>query len=348
MGARLHVGRRRLCAAIAGLVSMALWRHPAWSASTDELYKGATLRFIVGSGAGGGYDSYARLLAPHLSRALDATVVVDNRPGAGGLVALNQTYTADPDGLTIMIANASGAALAQLLGQDGVHFDLHRLEWLAGLGGEEPIIMWSAQSPLRTLADGLAATEPVKWAASGRTSSQGVWIALAAHALHIQSTLIVGYKGSNEAALAAMRGEVDGIIVTASSARIYAQDGKLLPVAALGKARSPLFPDVPTVAESVDLTPDQAWWFDFSNRFTEIGRAIVTSPGVSPERVAFLADAFRKLLTDPGIIGESAAAGRSIAYTPPDIVKRSAFGLLDGVDAARLAELRKMFAEGTD
>jgi len=338
-------GRRIFCGGIAAAIALG---HSARVEGSDAVYRNATVRFIVGSGAGGGYDSYTRLLAPHLAEDLGATVVVDNRPGAGGLLALNQVYTAPPDGLTVMIANASGAALAQLLGQDGVHFDLRRVEWLAGLGGEDPIIMWSAQSPYRTLADGMAAKTPVKWAASGRTSSQGVWIALATRALAINSNLIVGYKGSNEAALAAMRGEVDGIIVSASSAKLYAQDGKLLPAAALGSQRSPLFPDVPSVFELVNLTPEQAWWFDLSGRFSAIGRAILTAPGTPADHVAALMDSFRRILTDPAVLAESAAAGRPISYLPADVVKTSALALVDGIDAARLTDLRKMFAEGAD
>ena len=96
--------------------------------------------------------------------------------------------------------------------------------------------------------------------------------ALATRALDIESNLIVGYKGSNEAALAAMRGEADGIIVTAGSAKIYAQDGLLLPVAALSAARSPLFPDLPTVFELVQLAADKAWWIDYCIRYSQVGR----------------------------------------------------------------------------
>ena len=345
MSAGKHLARRSFCG---GVAAVAFGHRLARAATGNSYYRNATVRLVVGSGAGGGYDSYARLLGPHLGEVLGATVVVDNRPGAGGLVALNQVYAAAPDGLTVMIANAQGAALAQLLGQDGVHFDLRRVEWLAGLGGEDPIIMWSAESPFRSLQDGIVAKDPVKWAASGRTSSQGVWIALATKALSINSNVIVGYKGSNEAALAAMRGEVDGIIVSASSAKLYAQDGKLLPVATLGRNRSSLFPDVPTVQELVRLPPEKTWWLDLSSRFSAIGRAVLTTPGTASDQITTLTDACRRILTDPVIVGESAAAGRPIAYMPPDEVKSAAVGLLDGVDAARMADLRKMFAEGTD
>ena len=73
-------------------------------------FGGKTVRMVVGYGPGGGYDAYARMIAPHLSKVLGASVVVENQPGAGGLVALNRIYAAAPDGLTIMIVNGTGAA----------------------------------------------------------------------------------------------------------------------------------------------------------------------------------------------------------------------------------------------
>ena len=102
----------------------------AQAQSPAEFYKGKTLRFVVGVGVGGGFDAYARMIAPYLSKQLDATVVVENQLGAGGLVALNRVATAQPDGLTIMIVNGTPAALGQLLDQQNVRYDLTKFEHL--------------------------------------------------------------------------------------------------------------------------------------------------------------------------------------------------------------------------
>src|SRR6186713_773334 len=67
-------------------------------------YAGKTVRMIVGSGVGGGYDIFSRLIAPYLSKTLGTTVIVENVPGAGGLVALNKLYMAPPDGLQISLS----------------------------------------------------------------------------------------------------------------------------------------------------------------------------------------------------------------------------------------------------
>ena len=78
----------------------------------QAFFSGKTVRFVVGFGPGGGYDSDARMLAPYLSKTLGATVIVENRPGAGGLVALNGLYISPPDGLTMMIVNGTADILA--------------------------------------------------------------------------------------------------------------------------------------------------------------------------------------------------------------------------------------------
>src|SRR6476619_8390548 len=82
--------------------------------SEKTFYAGKTVRMIVGSGVGGGYDVFSRLIAPYLAKTLGATVIVDNVPGAGGLVALNKLYIAPPDGLQISLVQGTMAAVAQL------------------------------------------------------------------------------------------------------------------------------------------------------------------------------------------------------------------------------------------
>ena len=102
-------------------------------------FSGKTVRLVVSFGPGGGYDAYARMIAPYLSRALGASVVVENQPGAGGLVALNRIYTAPPDGLIMMIVNGTGAALAQLTEQAGVRFDLGRFGYLGTVSASKMV-----------------------------------------------------------------------------------------------------------------------------------------------------------------------------------------------------------------
>jgi len=98
---------------------------PGRAQETEKaFYAGKTVRMVVGTGVGGGYDVFSRLIAPYLAKTLGTTVVVENQPGAGGLLALNKLYVAPPDGLQISLSQGMMAAVAQLMGDQAVRFDL--------------------------------------------------------------------------------------------------------------------------------------------------------------------------------------------------------------------------------
>ncbi len=123
-------------------------------------YAGKTVRMIVGSGTGGGYDVFSRMIAPYLAKTLGTTVIVENQPGAGGLVALNRLYTATPDGLQISLSNGTSAAFAQLTGDQAARFDLAQVQ-LSGDRGRAA----------RALAGGSGFSRP-RGAAGGRCQDE--------------------------------------------------------------------------------------------------------------------------------------------------------------------------------
>ena len=101
-------------AGLLAAVTAALTLAPAQAQDAEKaFFQGKTIRMVVGSGTGGGYDVYARLISPYLSKALDANVIVENQPGAGGITSLNRLYMSPPDGLTLSFANGTSAAFAQ-------------------------------------------------------------------------------------------------------------------------------------------------------------------------------------------------------------------------------------------
>lgn len=121
--------------------------------SEQAFFSGKTVRFVVGFGPDGGYDAYARMLAPYLSKNLGATVIVENRPGAGGLVVLNGVYSAAGDGLTMMIVNGTGAAFSQLTEQQGALYDLGKLGYLATLTAPPSTWMVGPHFQVRTVQE---------------------------------------------------------------------------------------------------------------------------------------------------------------------------------------------------
>src|ERR1700683_5233113 len=109
--------------------------------STAEFYRGKTLRILVGSPPGGGYDIYARLVAPALAEKIGAEVVVENKAGNGGLAALATLLVRPADGLTIMNGSAEASILSQMLDRPGVTWDVTKLQWLAEIAGAaQPLV----------------------------------------------------------------------------------------------------------------------------------------------------------------------------------------------------------------
>jgi tripartite-type tricarboxylate transporter receptor subunit TctC len=105
-----------------------------------EFYKGKVIDFIVPYKTGGGYDVWARAMAPFLGKVTGATFVIKNMPGAGSLVGTNRLYVSDPNGLTIGILNGPGIVQAQLTEVSGVKFDLLKFTWLGRQTSEQRVV----------------------------------------------------------------------------------------------------------------------------------------------------------------------------------------------------------------
>ena len=107
---------------------------PAAAQTPAEFFKGKTVRLVNGGAPGSGFDLYSRMLAPWLEKRLGANVIVESRPGAGMMIAMNHTWMAAPDGLTMMLAPGEGAILAKLVDEPGVRFDLAKFPAFISLG----------------------------------------------------------------------------------------------------------------------------------------------------------------------------------------------------------------------
>ncbi|HMA16302.1 MAG TPA: tripartite tricarboxylate transporter substrate-binding protein [Kiloniellaceae bacterium] len=330
----------RTAAVLAVLVLGLFAAAPVAAETAADFYKGKVVKLVVGYGAGGGYDLYARMLAPHLEQRLGATVVVENRPGGGGMVAISQLAGAEPDGLTLVLANLEAAALGQILDSPGIRFDVRELPVVARVGSEPKVVLLGAGAPFRTIADLQAAERPVKWAAGGKTDGIGDSIAIFSQALELRSEIIIGYKGTKEAALAAGRGETDGLVASAGSARPLAAGTDLRAVAVLARQRSALVPEVPTIFEIVEFDSAQAWWIDYRAGLTDLGRTFIVSPGTPAERLAVLREAAAAVLNDPAVLAEAEATQRPIEHGAPEAVEALIAQSINALGAAEVERVR--------
>ncbi len=300
-------------------LAAALASRPA--AAQDEgraYYAGKTVRMIVGSAPGGGYDVFSRMIAPYFSKVIGTTVVVENRPGAGGLSSLNFLYTAPPDGLMLSLANGSGAAFAQITSQSGVRYDLTKFHYLATVGAPPSVWLVDPNAPTKTIAQALTRPGKWRWAASGVSSGLSIGAAFTCVALHMDCQVVAGYAGSNQAALALTRGEMDAMFQAESSAGNYVKAGEGVALATMSRTRSRLFPDHPTIFEATPLTPDQAWYFDFYDTISNLGRVMLVPPSTPPARLAYLQAAMKETLHNPQLIADGERAERFVDYLDPE------------------------------
>lgn len=328
----------RTLVAAAALVAVAV---PAAAEAPAEFYKGKTVTILVGSPPGGGYDAYARMLAPHLAKKLDATVIIENRPGGSGLLALNVLYNSKPDGLTMMHASAEGAILSQLTEREGARWDVEKLNWVARTGEEPKLWFFSTKSKLKTLDDALKADQ-VSWSATGPADNISDVASIISHTLGIKSKIITGYKGAKDMALAVVNGEVDSGVLSASSALRMVKSGDLKPIAIVSRQRWETLPDVPTIFEAAKVPADKEWLIDFREKVGQTHRAMVAPPGVPADRLDYLRQKMQEVLTDPAVLDEGKKSNRELSFLSGKDLQALVSEMMKTVAGPRLEEVRKI------
>src|SRR5258708_24806582 len=200
----------RLWVAVLGAVIAAL---PGSGIAQDaqNFYRNKQLTMLIASGAGGGYDAYARTLARYMTKHLpgNPVIVPKNVPGAGGLIAANTLYNnAAPDGLTFA-AVTNGVAMDPLFGEKAGRFDAQKFKWLGSIGKLENICVTWQGSPITRIEQ--AKTREVAVSASGATGNSAIMPKIVNQFLGTKFKVIGGYTEGSGVTLALERGEVDGV-----------------------------------------------------------------------------------------------------------------------------------------
>lgn len=282
--------------------------------ATAQFFKDKSVRIVVGYAPGGGYDAYARMIAPYLAKVLGASVLVENLPGAGGIVALNRTAALPPDGLVMQIVNGTGAALSQVLELPAVRYDIRQLGHLGTVSASPWMWMVGPNSAIRTPADAMKQGVRLAWAGSGPIDGLSDGAAFTCEALKLDCRVVIGYQGSHDAALAVLRGEMDSIYISDTSANAIAKSGNAHAVATIGRNRSRFFASTPTIFEAVKLDADGQWLIDFRTAAEDLGRILVTPPGVPRARLETLRNSIGKALSDPALLAEAERSQRYVGY----------------------------------
>jgi tripartite-type tricarboxylate transporter receptor subunit TctC len=282
--------------------------------SPAEFYKKETIEFVVPYEPGGGYDLYARDIAPYFAKCSGAEVTVINEPGAGGLLATSKTGVAEPDGLRVQILNTIGAVSAEIGQVEGLNFHLSEFSWLARVSNEPNVVVVAADGPFTTIQDLFRATEPVKFVSTGPGANDYINPPLLSKIYDFPSRVITGFAGSGEARTAILRGEADAQILPLASVLSGIKSGDLRPVLVIGETDSKVVADVPTVAELTPKTPEQQAILRSLLGMTETSRTVAAPPGVDGPRLAYLRDAFKCALTDPELVARSVEQQRPVSF----------------------------------
>jgi tripartite-type tricarboxylate transporter receptor subunit TctC len=222
-----------------------------------------TIRIMVGASPGGGTDILARMLAEKFGPDLKQTVVVENRPGASNTIAADIAAHATPDGNTLLLATNTGQAIAPHLLK--LKFDPLKDLQPVGLVAVMPnVLVVSSASPYKSVKELIAAMNEkpgqLKYASSGVGSTQH--IAGEAFTLTTGTKAIhVPYKGSSQAHIDIIGGEVTMMFDSTSSAMGQIRNGKLRPLAVMSDKRAAELPDVPTMAEAGVKGADVQTWY---------------------------------------------------------------------------------------
>ena len=344
-----RIGRARSVTALALLAAVsALALAPATqlrAADEGVWLKGQTVRFVVGYSPGGGYDTYARMLAPHFEKRTGATVVVENKPGGGGMTALNQLVRGKPDGLTMQVLNGESSIMWQLTKQTGVAYDMTKVALLGRIQAEPHFFLAHPSLP-DTLKEIAASGKKLKFTATRRIDNLGDYAAVVCQALKMNCQIITGYKGSKEAGLAVMNGEADALTISESSGFNYSRGGKTKIVATIGPRRSDLAPNMPTIYEMFPaMKPEDKWWIDFRLGVKAIGRSMIGPPGIPADRLAHLRKVWKEILTDPAVIAEGKKTRHELDYEAPEKLQPIVRELLETLPADKVEQVREVLAK---
>ena len=282
----------------------------AFGAKAEEWRPTKPIRLIVGNPPGGSNDLLARLIQAPLSDLLGQTIVVENRVGAGTVVATQYLMHMPPDGYTlgtIISVHASNVAMQPNLPYDAVK----DFTPIAFLGRVPNIICVNPKLPVHSLPELIAYSKAHPGTVHHGSSGIGTSQHFSGELMNLRTGagfIHVPYRGGGPAINDLVSGQIEMMFGNFSSILPYVQSGQVRPLAVTGSHRSPLFPDLPTVAEAVNLPG-----FDVSEWYAVIGPAKLPAPIV--ERVN---TAIYTVLRQPDVAGKLTAWGVETDYMTPD------------------------------
>jgi tripartite-type tricarboxylate transporter receptor subunit TctC len=287
---------QRICVLALGVLFIAI------SATAAHAYPERPIRLVVPNAAGGGSDSFARVIAQKLGEVLNQTVMVENKPGAQGGIGTTYGAKAAPDGYTLTIAFVSTMAVNPFVYADIGYEPLKDFVAVA-VGVDQPYLMVTyPASPYQNLQEfGQFAKQKKGGATFGSTSSQTELIGVLFQTLVETKMLYIPYKNATTAVVELSRGDIDVMVASLPSAIPLIKAGKLKALAVTGNKRVAALPDVPSAAEAGFPAFEANGWY-----------GIVAPKGTPEAIVQFLNKNINAILAMPDVRQNLSAAGLDV------------------------------------
>ena len=322
-----------------------------------DFYRGKQIQIVVGYGAGGGYDLYARLIGRHLGRHIPGQpgMIVQNMPGAGSLRAANYIYSAAPkDGTAVATFSRTMPMMGVLGGNANVQFDARKFTWLGSPSSaqDEAYMLWVRKdSPVKSLEDSRRpGGHEILMGGTAEGSSDRDVALLIKRTVGVNLKVIPGYPDSNAINLALERGEVEArLIGTASVASTRPDwlkpDGPMRALLQFARAtRHPDFPDVPTAREMA-RDPHGRELIELAEIAYMLSRPYVAPPGVPADRAHALQEGFAAMARDPEFLADAQRARVDVSPVGPTEALRM-LDRLAGAPADLREDIRKLLEGG--
>jgi tripartite-type tricarboxylate transporter receptor subunit TctC len=300
---RKRIRSALICCALLACLSAA---HAAQAQADRPFFEGKTMQLLVASGPGATTDISARLVGRYLGKHIpgNPNIVVQNMPGAGGIVAANHLFNvAKPDGLTIG-AMSRANYIEQIVGRPEVKTDFRKLSWIGSFNKSPMMVACRSDTEYKTIAAVRAAKTPPRFGQSGTGSISYVFANLMERILDVKVKNVTGFKSGRDTDLGLERGEIDcratsDITVIREPWTRWVKENYVTFILQQGPEKSALLPPVPTIAELA--RPEAKPYLTLMNvmlAYTEFDRPFAAPPGVPQERLRILRDSFERMLKD--------------------------------------------------
>jgi tripartite-type tricarboxylate transporter receptor subunit TctC len=272
-------------------------------------YKDKTITLVTSTGVGGAYDVVARLIARHMARHIpgNPTIIVQNMPGGGNVLATNYMYNLAPKDGTAIATVHNAIPLQQALDTSGVRYDADKFNWLGSTGSQNEVILVWHTAGVQTIAE--AMKKQVIVGGTGAAAGMTLLPVVINNLLGTKFKIVMGYRTSEDVNLGMERGEVQARAFSIGSIESQHPDWvtahKTAFLAQSGAKRDKLLPDVPLLTE-LAKNDEQRQIFKLIASAPALGQPFLAPPGVPADRLAVLRNAFADTLRDPAFLADAA------------------------------------------